>query len=338
MKLRAELRDKNLKEKEAFDKRLLDQAKKELELENKQKQELQKKVLEQKRMRDVMLEESKKKQVEDQQRYQHEEKERVQKLAADLEDERKQKAQKKIKEREAALKVIKDNMNEKKKRMLEAEEQKRADAVQVEKNMKLQLQREQAREAEMVERGKRIQKIMDSMGDAVRDNGKELQLKQEREYIQQCIEKDEQAHLQDIDKRNKNRQKHQRLNEELAQQVKEKQLKQENDAKANVSYMNRWMEMADQEQQRRALIEQQRKKKMLANQQFLRDQMDVTAPNASVPVNSGSEFKNRKKYQLGGMMNPEEARMNRALLQEISRAKRGEEPTTKLAIATKSPI
>ena len=46
VKLRAELRDKNLKEKEAFDKRLLDQAKKELELENKQKQELQKKVLE----------------------------------------------------------------------------------------------------------------------------------------------------------------------------------------------------------------------------------------------------------------------------------------------------
>ena len=34
--------------------------------------------------------------------------------------------------------------------------------------------------------------------------------------------------------------------------------------------------------------------------------------------------KNRKKYELGGMMNPEEARMNRALLQEIARVKRGE--------------
>lgn len=33
-------------------------------------------------------------------------------------------------------------------------------------------------------------------------------------------------------------------------------------------------------------------------------------------------------------MNPEEARMNRALLQEIARAKRGEEPSDLLAIAT----
>ena len=39
----------------------------------------------------------------------------------------------------------------------------------------------------------------------------------------------------------------------------------------------------------------------------------------------GSEVKNRKKYALGGMMNPEEAKMNRALLQEIARVKRGEQ-------------
>ena len=34
--------------------------------------------------------------------------------------------------------------------------------------------------------------------------------------------------------------------------------------------------------------------------------------------------------QLGGLMNPEEAKMNRALLQEIGRVKRGEEPTRML--------
>ncbi len=33
------------------------------------------------------------------------------------------------------------------------------------------------------------------MVDVIKDDGKELQLRQEREYIQQCIEKDEQAHL-----------------------------------------------------------------------------------------------------------------------------------------------
>lgn len=38
------------------------------------------------------------------------------------------------------------------------------------------------------------------------------------------------------------------------------------------------------------------------------------------------------------MMNPEEARMNRVLLQEIARVKRGDEPTEKLAAAMQNPI
>ena len=59
IKLRAELREKNVKEREDFDKRILDQAKKEMEVERKQKVELQEKVLEQKKMRDIMLKESK---------------------------------------------------------------------------------------------------------------------------------------------------------------------------------------------------------------------------------------------------------------------------------------
>lgn len=50
----------------------------------------------------------------------------------------------------------------------------------------------------------------------------------------------------------------------------------------------------------------------------------------------GSDIKLRKKYALGGMMNPEEAKMNRALLQEIAKAKRGE-PNTLDSLA-KNPI
>ena len=49
-------------------------------------------------------------------------------------------------------------------------------------------------------------------------------------------------------------------------------------------------------------------------------------------------MKGRKKYELGGLMNPEEARMNRALLQEIARVKRGDQPTEKLAAAVQNPI
>lgn len=87
--------------------------------------------------------------------------------------------------------------------------------------------------------------------------------------------------------------------------------------------------------------EKMRKQKMLENQQFLLDQMrsNPTPSGAAVTSgNAGTEGKQRKKALLGGMMNPEEARMNRALLKEISRIKRGEEPTGLLALQTNNPI
>ena len=65
IKPRQELRDKATKEREDFDKRILDQAKKELEVERKQKQIAQQKVLEAKAQRDAMLQEVKKKQQND---------------------------------------------------------------------------------------------------------------------------------------------------------------------------------------------------------------------------------------------------------------------------------
>lgn len=53
--MRQVLREQTLKEKEDFDKRILEQAKKELEVERKQKQSLQMKVVEAKKQRDQML-------------------------------------------------------------------------------------------------------------------------------------------------------------------------------------------------------------------------------------------------------------------------------------------
>ena len=75
------------------------------------------------------------------------------------------------------MKVIQDNIGERKKRMAQLEQQKKADADQVETNMRMVRQKEIEREQEMAERGRRIQAVMDSMGDVVRDNGRELQLK-----------------------------------------------------------------------------------------------------------------------------------------------------------------
>jgi len=43
------------------------------------------------------------------------------------------------------------------------------------------------------------------------------------------------------------------------------------------------------------------------------------------PVPLGSEAHLAKKYELGGMMNAEEARMNKALLHEIARKRVGDQ-------------
>ena len=76
----------------------------------------------------------------------HEEKEQVDKLNADIIQEKSTKASKKAHERQAAMKVIVENMNEKKKRQAELETIKRKDQVQIELNMRLALEKEQARE------------------------------------------------------------------------------------------------------------------------------------------------------------------------------------------------
>ena len=140
-----------------------------------------------------MLREAKAKQQRDLDQHNAEERDRVTRLTHELEEERKNKAQAKIREREAAMKVIKENMSEKRKRAAENEVTKKREALQVEENMRMALEREQQRERETQERSRRIQQLMDNMADVVKDNGKELQLKQEKEYIQQCVEKDEQA-------------------------------------------------------------------------------------------------------------------------------------------------
>ena len=78
-----------------------------------------------------MLKEAKAKHQQDIDIRQAEERDRVAKLAAEIEEERRVKAQIKVKNREAALKIIKDNMMEKKKRMAEEEVSKKQEAEQV---------------------------------------------------------------------------------------------------------------------------------------------------------------------------------------------------------------
>ena len=46
------------------------------------------------------------------------------------------------------------------------------------------------------------------MGEVIRDNGEVMRKNQEKEYVKQCIEKDEQAQLFDINKKHKIKAKH----------------------------------------------------------------------------------------------------------------------------------
>ena len=81
------------------------------------------------------------------------------------------------------MKVRTDNLEDKRKRMAELEQSKKAEVQQMEDNLRVALEKEKAREQETLDRGKRIQAVMDRMGDVVRDNGEELRKKQEKEYV-----------------------------------------------------------------------------------------------------------------------------------------------------------
>ena len=98
-------------------------------------------------------------------------------MAAELEDERNQKRKAKLRDREAAQKVINDNLAEKKKRLADEELSRQKEISQIKANMDLAIKKEKQREQEMQDRSKKIQDMMDSMADVVKDNGKELQRK-----------------------------------------------------------------------------------------------------------------------------------------------------------------
>ena len=99
------------------------------------------------------------------------------------------------------MKVRADNEQDKKKRMVEDEQKRKKEMELVEESMRLALEKDKAREDEIAQRGRRIQAVMDAMGDVIRDDGKELQIKQDRAYIQHCVEQNEKVQLDEINKK-----------------------------------------------------------------------------------------------------------------------------------------
>ena len=82
--------------------------------------------------------------------------------------------------------------------------------------------------------------------------------------------------------------------------------------------MKRWTLQTDIENAQRKLVEQKRQDKINAVQNYIIEQMHSNGTN----VKNASEVKIKRKFELGGQMNPEEARMNRELLKEIAKAKK----------------
>lgn len=117
----------------------------------------------------------------------------VAKLQQDLLIEKNNLKKKKELEREAARLVIKENEEEKIKRNRIAEETKKRDADLILKEMDAKEQAQIKRESEIKQRDAKIQKIMSKMGDIEFKNDKELIKKAEKDYIQQCLQRDEQA-------------------------------------------------------------------------------------------------------------------------------------------------
>ena len=152
-------------------------------------------------MREKMIIEAKVKREQEKTRAQRDERAQVEKLQDELEREKQGKITKKNAERALAQKVIQDNQLEKSKRNAELAALKRKDADEIDAYIKHQVEVEKKREEAIAARGAKIQKVRDRMADFVPNKDKEMQAKQDRDYIAACIAKDDMAQLQDIDKK-----------------------------------------------------------------------------------------------------------------------------------------
>lgn len=82
--------------------------------------------------------------------------------------------------------------------------------------------------------------------------------------------------------------------------------------------MKRWTKQTDLDNEQRKAKEQKRQDKIKDTQNYIIEQMYSNG----TAVKNAMEVKIKRKFELGGQMNPEEARMNRDLLKEIAKAKK----------------
>lgn len=288
-----------------------------LEIEKRQKEEIKKKVLAQMHQREKMLKEAQTKKEIEQKQIKKEETDQAKKLQEDLQQEREHLARKKEAERQAARLVISENEVEKKKRQEQEELDRRAAIKLIEKTKADQEAEIQRRNDQVKAREQKIKAIMDKMADGVNGNkDKLLQKQQEKDYITMCIEADQKAKQQDMMRKRQKYEKDIEVRAVLSNQIAEKRSKEEADKAQNKVFVDLIYKQDHEYNQKQKEDAELRRQQLIQ----LSDQQKNQMKKVYQPL--GKEAHLVKKHQLGGMMNEEEARMNRKLLQEIAQKKK----------------
>lgn len=107
----------------------------------------------------------------------------------------------------------------------------------------------------------------------------------------------------------------------LEVQVNEKRKAKEHENFVNEVYMQKWMQMAEEDNAKRRHEEEQGKKKKLEVKDFLLMQIQGSSLTTSISANEQLLTESVKKHA-GKAMNVEELRINKQLLKEISRKKK----------------
>lgn len=147
----------------------------------------------------------------------------------------------------------------------------------------------------MKERDEKIQKIMMKMGEVNVGGFKEKEQikKAEKDYIDQCLQKDEEARQQDVQSKLEKRLKNLEVRNYLESQVNEKRNKRQIDLDQNKVYIQQLKEK-EQEQLRK---DQESKSKLkqgaVEHAEFIKSQM-------TKPLPFSNEANLLKKLQLGG--------------------------------------
>lgn len=288
-----EQQDKKLRDRaeaKEVEKGIIAKAKNELEEEKKKQEKLRQKTIEAKDQRDQMLKEAMAKKEHQFKQDRKKELDEVQKLQEALDKEKKDKIEKKKAQRAQAQLVIQENEREKARREAEKEEDRKKNQKMIEDYNKAQEAVEKKRAQEIADKEARIQKIMGSMGENLKNNDAEKQRAEDRRFLQAVTQKEKEAVEKEKKKREDAFQRDLEVRKMLAIQMEEKRKIHADEQDENKKYVQMVIDIDNKHKQEQADKIKKQQEKMREVQRFQRIQMggihddqveDVTSRAAS---------------------------------------------------------